>query len=202
MAGSMVVESRRVAASELRYPAGSVVVLAGIPGAGKSTLLRRLFPGETTWVLDSEVVRERWRPALGGIPYAWWRPVLHLSYYVLVLRAMRRGGPLVVHDCATRPWARQLIGRAARSAGLAVHLIMLDVPEEIARRGQQDRRRVVRAGSMLKHSRRWPELVKQAAEDPSSVVPGAVSALVLSRGQADQLEKITFEGRPELLPAA
>jgi hypothetical protein len=112
---------------------------------------------------------------------------------------------LVVHDCATRPWARQLIGRAARNAGLTVHLIMLDVPEEIARRGQQDRHRVVRAGSMVKHSRRWPELVKQAAEDPGLVMPGAVSARVLSRGEADQLEKITFEGQPEtneLLPTA
>jgi ABC-type hemin transport system ATPase subunit len=100
--------------TELRYPADSVVVLAGIPGAGKSTLLRRLFPESTdVRVLDSERLRDRWQPVLRAIPYSVWRPLLHLSYYALVLRAIRGGGPLVVHDCATRPWARHLIGRWA-----------------------------------------------------------------------------------------
>jgi alpha-D-ribose 1-methylphosphonate 5-triphosphate synthase subunit PhnL len=64
----------------LRYPADSVVVLAGIPGAGKSTLLRRLFPESTdVRVLDSERLRDRWMPVLGSIPYSVCRPLLHLT---------------------------------------------------------------------------------------------------------------------------
>jgi len=173
-----------------------VVVLGGIPGAGKSTLLRRLFPeGEYggVRVFDSGWVRDRWKPALGVVPYSWWRPVVHLTYYGLVLRAIRAGGPLVVHDCATRPWVRWLIGWQARRAGMAVHLILLDVPEDVARSGQHARGRVVRMRSMDKHSRRWPRLLEQAAEDPGRVVPGAASAVVLDRRGADQLEKIAFE---------
>ncbi|ADB35286.1 hypothetical protein Kfla_6283 [Kribbella flavida DSM 17836] len=178
---------------ELRYPADSLVVLAGIPGAGKSTLLARLFPaGSDVRVLDSAAVRARWKPALGAIPYPLWRPLMHLAYYVQVLRAMRDGGPLVIHDCATRPWVRQLIGRAASHNGLAVHLIMLDVPEDVARLGQRARNRVVRAGSMAKHSRRWPRLVELASVDPSHVVPGAASAVVLTRPQANNLHHLTF----------
>nr|WP_238356945.1 AAA family ATPase [Kribbella italica] len=177
----------------MAYPAESVVVLAGIPGAGKSTLLRRVFPAASAVrVLDSATTRDEWRPVLGGVPYGVWRPLVHLTYYVRVVLAIRRGGPLVIHDCATRPVARRLIGWAARTAGLPVHLIMLDVPEEVARRGQEDRKRVVREASMANHSRRWPELVKQAAEDPGLVVPGAVTAVVLSRGQADQVREIVF----------
>ncbi|WP_238165519.1 AAA family ATPase [Kribbella caucasensis] len=172
-------------------------MLGGIPGAGKSTLLRRLFPGGTedggVRVFDSGWVRDRWRPVLGGVPYSWWRPVLHLTYYGLVLRAMRAGGPLVVHDCATRPWVRRLIGWRARRSGLAVHLVLLDVPEDVARSGQHARGRVVRSGSMDKHSRRWPRLLERAAEEPGRVVPGAASAVVLDRRGADQLEKISFE---------
>lgn len=184
-----------MASGVLVYPAESVVVLAGIPGAGKSTLLRRVFPpGSTMRVLDSATTRDEWRPVFGSVPYGVWRPLVHLTYYVRVVRAIRQGGPLVIHDCATRPVARRLIGWAARTAGLPVHLIMLDVPEEVARRGQEDRQRVVRETSMVKHSRRWPELVDRAAEDPGLVVPGALTAVVLSRAQADQLEEIVFAG--------
>jgi hypothetical protein len=46
---------------------------------------------------------------------------------------------------------------------------------------------------METHCRRWPELLSQAVANPSQVVPGAVSAVVLSRGEASRLEHITFE---------
>jgi hypothetical protein len=183
---------------ELRYPAAAVVVLAGIPGAGKTTLLRRLYPvgGEYggVRVFDSERLRARWMRVLGVLPYAWWRPLLHLTYYVLVLIAMRRDkGPMVVHDCATRPWVRQLLGWRAKRSGLPLHLILLDVPGDVARDGQWVRGRIVRAGSMATHCRRWPELLAKAADDPSHVVPGAASAAILSRGQANHIEQITFD---------
>ncbi|MEV6285447.1 AAA family ATPase [Kribbella sp. NPDC051770] len=182
-----------LAAGVLRYPVECVVVLAGIPGAGKSTLLRRVFAGRSgVEVLDSATTRDGWRPVLGSIPYWVWRPLVHLTYYVRVVLAIRRGGPLVIHDCATRPSARWLIGWAARTADLPVHLIMLDVPEEVARQGQAERQRVVRETSMAGHSRRWPELVRLAGQDPALVVPGAVSAVVLSRAQADQVREIVF----------
>lgn len=179
--------------TELHYPDDSVVVLAGIPGAGKSTLLRRLFTDTSdAQVLDSERLRDRWKPVLRAIPYAVWRPLLHMSYYVLVLRAIRAGGSLVLHDCATRPFARQLIGRAAQRAGRPVHLIMLDVPADVARLGQRARVRMVRAGSMATHSRRWPVLRDLAVTNPGRVVPGAVSAVILTRHEANQLARITF----------
>jgi predicted kinase len=182
--------------TKLHYPADSIVVLAGIPGAGKSTLLRRLFTGAgDVQVLDSERLRNRWKPVLRTIPYAVWRPALHLAYYALVLRAIRTPGPLVIHDCATKPLVRQLIGRAAQAAGRPIHLIMLDVPAEVARLGQQARARVVREGSMATHSRRWPVLRKLAATDPGRVVPGAATAVILTRQEANQLAKITFGPR-------
>jgi len=182
--------------TKLHYPADSIVVLAGIPGAGKSTLLRRLFTetesSDDVRVLDSEHLRDRWKPVLRTVPYAVWRPALHLAYYALVLREIRTPGPLVIHDCATKPLVRQLIGRAAKAARRPVHLIMLDVPADVARLGQRARARVVRAGSMETHSRRWPVLRDLATTAPGRVVPGAASAVILNRQQANQLTRITF----------
>ncbi|GAA0951946.1 AAA family ATPase [Kribbella koreensis] len=179
---------------ELHYPQDSVVVLAGIPGAGKSTLLRRLFPAGSgaVRVLDSEPIRNRWKPVLRNLPYAAWRPLLHLTYYAQVLRALRSKGPLVIHDCATKPLARHLIGQAAKLAGRPVHLVMLDVPADIARHGQHARQRVVRTASMQTHAHRWPVLRELAVTDPGRVVPGATSAVILTRDQADRLARITF----------
>ncbi|MGZ0147590.1 AAA family ATPase [Kribbella sp. WER1] len=178
---------------ELRYALDAVVVLAGIPGAGKSTFLRRVFADSPVRVYDSAHVRERWMPVLGALPYALWRPLVHLMYYVTLMGSLRRGqGPMVIHDCATRPWARRLIGWRARRAGVPLHLILLDVPGDVARSGQWARGRVVRRTSMDKHCRRWPGLVAKAVEDPGYVVPGAASAVVLSRGQANRIERICF----------
>lgn len=182
---------------ELRYAVDAVVVLAGIPGAGKSTFLRRVFADNnaqnTVRVLDSAHIRERWMPTLGAIPYAFWRPLVHLVYYVTLLSAIRPGrGPLVIHDCATRPWARRLIGWRARNAGLPLHLILLDVPGDVARSGQWARGRVVRSASMETHCRRWPDVVAKAAGAPDSVVPGALSAVVLTRSEANAVERVTF----------
>ncbi|HEY3558943.1 MAG TPA: AAA family ATPase [Kribbella sp.] len=178
---------------ELRYAVDAVVVLAGIPGAGKSTFLRRVFAGSPVRVYDSAQVRERWMPVLGVLPYALWRPLVHLMYYVTLVRSLRRGqGPMVIHDCATRPWVRRLIGRRAQRAGLPLHLILLDVPSDLARSGQYARGRVVRRGSMETHCRRWPELVAKAESEPGSVVPGALSAVVLTRSEADRVERVAF----------
>ncbi|TDD26780.1 hypothetical protein E1218_12450 [Kribbella turkmenica] len=190
--GTRLVQDR----DELVYPKDSVVVLAGIPGAGKTTLLRRLFPvggdHQGVQVFDSERLRACWIPVLGAVPYAWWRPLLHLTYYVKALSAMRTG-PVLLHDCATRPWVRRLIGWRARRSGLAVHLILLDVPGDVARSGQRARGRVVRTGSMATHCRRWPRLIAMAADDPGHLIPDAISATILTRGQADRLTNIAFD---------
>jgi predicted kinase len=179
---------------ELRYALDAVVLLAGIPGAGKSTLLRRLFADSTAVrVFDSERIRSRWMPVLHRVPYAWWRPLVHFVYYVTVLGGMRRGrGPMVVHDCATRPWVRRMFGWRAKRAGLPLHLILLDVPGDLARSGQRARGRAVRARSMETHCRRWPDVLARAVSDPEYVVPGALSAVVLDRRAADELERISF----------
>ncbi|MFK4086605.1 AAA family ATPase [Kribbella sp. NPDC020789] len=183
------------AEEEIRYSEDAVVVLAGIPGAGKSTLLRRLYPeGEDhgdVQVFDSERLRARWMRVLGAVPYSYWRPLLHLTYYVQVLTAMKRG-PMVIHDCATRPWVRRLLGWRAQRAGLPLHLILIDVPGEVARDGQWARGRVVRTSSMETHCRRWPQLLAKATQDPGQVIPGARSAIVLSRRQAGRLQAISF----------
>ncbi|KWW97252.1 putative ATP/GTP-binding protein [Carbonactinospora thermoautotrophica] len=186
----------------LRYPRGVVLVVAGVPGAGKSTLLHRLFPisgaeQAPVWlpgdvlVVDSEQARNRWRQHLGPrVPYRLYRPLVHLTNLWSTLRALRRGATVVLHDCGTRRWWRHLVTRAARRP---VHVILLDVPPELALAGQRARNRLVRGRAFRRHLRAWRRLVPdpEAAAPPRSV-SSCASCLVLDRAAAARLRAISF----------
>lgn len=179
----------------LDYPANSLILLAGVPGAGKSTLLRRM-----SWeardrrlrVLDSAQVRDRLRPLFGRIPYVRWRPLVHTVHYARIVAALALGGPVVVHDCLTRPWVRWLFGALARATGLQVHLLLLDATEQEALDGQRARGRHVREDSFRVHCLRWRRMLGVAERDPARVVRGAASAVILDRRAAARLRLIRF----------
>lgn len=190
----------RTSRSELTYPSTSIVVLAGLPGAGKSTLLHRLYGGPPVpatagdlRLLDSEQVRHAWQNRFGGLPYPWWRPMVHTGHYLRTARAILGTGPVLVHDCGTRPWVRQLLGRLAAVSGRELHLVLLDVPDELARSRQRGRARMVSEGAFATHRARWRRLLPGAAADPASVVPGARSAVVLDQTAAAELRAIRFD---------
>ncbi|WP_433618644.1 AAA family ATPase [Dactylosporangium sp. CA-139114] len=172
---------RGAGVAELHYDTDAVLVVAGVPGAGKTTLLRRLFPaaGSAVRVLDSDHAREWWRPYLGRLPYRFWRPVVHVSHYARLMRALNANGPIVVHECATRPWARRLIFAASRRSGRRVHLLLLDVSPADALAGQAARGRRVRSRSFETHCRNWRAVVHGEHRDAASVTlidrPGAAS---------------------------
>ncbi|GAB3419693.1 AAA family ATPase [Flindersiella endophytica] len=181
--------------TELHYPANSLVLLAGVPGAGKSTLLRRMSwesGGRKVRVLDSTDVRAWLQPVLGRLPYARWRPVVHTLHYLRVVGAIALGGPLVVHDCLTRPWVRWAFGTLARGTGLRVHLLLLDATEQEALDGQRARGRQVREDSFRLHCRRWRKVLRMAEQDPARLVQGAESAVVLDRRAAARVTTIRF----------
>jgi len=158
--------------------AGTFVLVGGVPGAGKSTALARVAgcrPGVR--VLDSEAARRDLRRRVPrGIPYAVYRPVVHVRHLAGVVRAVLTGpgcggdcadgggrsggvddgaGVLVVHDPATSRVRRWWWARLARRAGWRPVLVMVDVGRGEALSGQEARGRVVRARAFARHWRRW-----------------------------------------------
>ncbi len=142
----------------------ALVLIGGVPGAGKSTLLRHLTSQRAGLrAVDPETLHDRiasWLPA--RVPYRWYRPVVHTVSAVRTLLAVLRGptraaAPLVLHDPATRPRRRQVVGRLARWRGWEPALLMLDVSREVALTGQVQRRRVVRHRSFNRHWARWQQ---------------------------------------------
>ncbi|MEI7056231.1 AAA family ATPase [Nocardioides sp. CCNWLW239] len=142
-----------------------LLLLGGVPGAGKSTLIRQLadrHPGVRT--LDPETTA-RWLAArLPEVPYRVYRPLVHLWHAVAALALVLLGpsfGPssgrrtLLVHDPATRPGRRELLGRIARARGWRTSLVMIDVPRSAAIDGQHKRGRLVRSESFERHWHRW-----------------------------------------------
>jgi predicted kinase len=188
----------RVARPELRFPAGDIVTVSGLPGSGKSTLIKRAVVGAapwrgTVWCVDSQDTRERWEQRMPGpLPYGLYRPLVRIAHYAVLWRALRSGASLVVHDCGTQSWVRRWLAREARRRGRAMHLLLLDVPPEAALAGQVSRGRGVSGYAFARHRRAVRRLVAQAAA--GRLPGGCVSAVLLDRAAASALRAIDFTG--------
>ncbi|WP_163506134.1 AAA family ATPase [Fodinicola acaciae] len=190
----------------LRYPADAVVVFAGIPGAGKSTMMHALFAttgqerrpvetGDGVRVLDSEQARNRWRDRLGSrLPYFLYRPLVHLTALAWARSQLRRAGTAVLHDCGTRRWSRALIRRWSAGRAGGIHLLLLDVPAEVALDGQENRRRRVRRRAFGRHLRAWREIVP--ADGIAKPLDGFASCTVLDRPAASGVRRMCFGDSP------
>jgi energy-coupling factor transporter ATP-binding protein EcfA2 len=201
----MVREPHEVSGAEreLRYPAGALVMVAGLPGAGKSTLLARLFPlaGDETRpvavgnvrVIDSVQARNWSRRYLGGLPPPRLLiPLVYVMHVWRIARALFAGRSVVAHTRGT--WAHLSYGLAwlARRLGTELHLVMLDVDPRTARAGQHARGRVLTATTFARHCRQWRRLLDRAIR--TGELPPAASVVVLDRAAADQLKAIRFDG--------
>lgn len=194
MAASLLGDLRGHRVPELNYPAGSLLVVAGVPGAGKTTLLKRLFPRPGVRLLDSEQARNELRPYLGAVPYKYWRPLVHVAHYVRLFRALRGSESVVVHESGTRDWATRLITGAARRADRRTHLLLLDVDPAEARAGQVARRRKVRKSSFATHVRHWQRLLANVADPAHPIHRDVATVTIIDRPGAAALTAIRFDG--------
>jgi predicted kinase len=184
--------------TELRFPPGSFVLVGGIPGAGKTTLLKRVErSSKEARLLDSHAQRAWLSGRLPRfVPYAAWRPLVHLLHYAAIVRALPGDRPLIVHECGTRPAVRRLLAHQARRVGRSAHLVMLDADLPAARQGQLARGRVVRRSSLRRHWARWRRLRARLSEPASAIAvlrqEGWSSCVVLDRTEAGQVTGFQF----------
>ncbi|MFE5330911.1 AAA family ATPase [Embleya sp. NPDC056575] len=183
----------------LSYPASCVLVVTGLPGAGKSTLLARVVAaGPAVAVLDADLVRARWAMRVGRLPYRAYRPLVRLSHYGEVARALRGPGAVVVHDSGRNPILRRILVRAARRRGIPAHALLLDVTAHQALSGQRARGRGVSTAVFARHHREWRALLARlapwldAGPALASAPGGFTSCVLLDRPAARQLRRIVF----------
>ncbi|MFC4377001.1 AAA family ATPase [Nocardia halotolerans] len=207
-----LVDLRAGECEQLRYPASSVLVFAGVPGAGKSTALHRFFasapeaerPVRTAsgaLVLDSQHARNRLRHRLGWAPYALWRPLVHLAHYRAIRTALRADdGPVAIHDCATFGWSRRLIARWARAGSRELHMLLIDVPATQARLGQFTRGRRVNSLAFVAHCRRWERMMRELGARGDGPVPvtdarplASASVVIIDRATLSGVSRIVFD---------
>ncbi|GAA3393961.1 AAA family ATPase [Cryptosporangium minutisporangium] len=146
----------------LALPRRAFVVVGGVPGAGKSTLLHRLrvtSPRGVFSVRDPEDIRTRWERLLGGRrAYRVWRPLVYAEHYLRLLLALPGRKTIVLHDTATRGWARRLLSIIARLSRRPAILLWLNVSLEESLDGQRIRGRKVPEKTVQQHWRRWSRL--------------------------------------------
>ncbi|MBF6172151.1 hypothetical protein IU476_11805 [Nocardia blacklockiae] len=191
------------AVDELRYPATAALLFTGVPGAGKSTALRQLFGGIDDTVeavvrrgatlVDSQQSRNWWRVRLGRWPYALWLPLVHLTHYRRIRRALYESPtPVVVHDCGTRRWVHRMISAWTARGGRELHIVMIDVPPGAARDGQRVRGRRVSRISFALHNSRWQRLLTRVTAG-AAPRPAPASVVIVDRETVSGLRSVSFD---------
>ncbi|MFI6849152.1 MULTISPECIES: AAA family ATPase [unclassified Kitasatospora] len=178
----------------VHYPPDAVVVVSGLPGSGKSTLLRRWSAqAGAAATVDPRAVHEACEAVMpAALPYAVYRPWARLEHVRLLRASVRRGGPVLVHDCGSRAWMRRWLSRTTARQGRELHLVLLDVGAATALAGQRERGRWAPSRTFAKHRRGLDRLLaaltRHARGAAPTPTPEAASVLLLdrtSRGRAD-----------------
>ncbi|MFH9353291.1 AAA family ATPase [Kitasatospora sp. NPDC017646] len=181
------------------YPADAVVVVSGLPGAGKSTLLRRWATAGAVPTVDPRTVHEACEALMPArLPYAVYRPWARLEHFRLLRSSVRRGGPLLVHDCGSRAWMRRWLAREAGRGGRELHLVLLDVGAATALDGQRARGRHASARVFARHrrglGRLLAEFTRHARSGAPEPTPEAASVLLLDAVSRSRAEAVRFGG--------
>ncbi|MEW2065633.1 ATP-binding protein [Streptomyces sp. NPDC007346] len=178
--------------SGLDFTAGDIVVVSGLPGGGKSTLIRRAVSGRA---IDSQNTRDLWAAALPRLfPYALYRPLVRVAHYLGLWTVLRSGESVVVHDCGTQTWVRRWLALHAARRDRTLHLLLLDVDPETARRGQRERGRGVSGYAFARHRHAVARLIRST--ERGTLPAGCGSAVLLDREAASALNRISFtDGR-------
>ncbi|MEU6864420.1 AAA family ATPase [Streptomyces sp. NPDC046876] len=179
----------------LSYPFDAAVVVSGLPGSGKSTLLRA-WSGSAS-VVDPRITRTSFEARMPAwVPYALYRPWARLRHMYGLRAELRRGGPLLIHDCGSRSWMRRWLARTARGAGRPLHMVVLDVGPQEALSGQRARRRLASRRVFALHQRGLARFLRQVDRGGPAGVPGISSVVVFDRGQRDRITEVRFGPSP------
>ncbi|MFJ9608732.1 AAA family ATPase [Kitasatospora sp. NPDC101176] len=189
----------------VRYPGGAVVVVSGLPGAGKSTLLRRWSGAGAVPTVDPRTVHEACDAVMpASLPYAVYRPWARLEHFRLLRSSVRRGGPLLVHDCGSRAWMRRWLAREAARRGRLLHLVLLDVGAATALDGQRARGRHASARAFARHRRGLDRLLaaftRHVRTGTPTPTPEAASVLLLDAVSRSRAAEVRFGEPPGPAP--
>jgi predicted kinase len=159
----------------LRYPPGALVAIGGPPAAGKSTLAARV--ADRVPVLDPDDTRAArggsWEDALAA-----WRADLGAT--------LASGRGAVAVTTALRHGHRLGLAKAAATAGVPAHLLMLDADADLCRAGRRDRRI---SDDLFEHLLREWEAFRRTLTTASDPAPFD-SVLVVDREAANRLRRM------------
>ncbi|MGV9853604.1 AAA family ATPase [Streptomyces sp. NPDC003442] len=181
----------------LAYPAGTVVVVSGLPGSGKSTLMERWSRAAPT--IDPRTVHLACEAVMPDwLPYGSYRPWARLRHFQWLRRQMRRMSPLLVHDCGSRPWLRRWLARSAGRQRRELHVVLLDVGADEALAGQRARGRWAPPRVFARHRRGLDRLLTALPAPDAACPDDLVSPVPASMAEAASIVLLDQVSRPHV----
>ena len=192
---------------ELAYPAGSLLVVGGMPGVGKTTLLERLGhahdpAGESVVVLNADAMYKRACARKSRRPKTMMqlRGVASLMIESEIARALADEKTVIVDAPAMFPHLREGYADQAEIYGRPVHALYVTTARRKARRSQRKRGRVIKRASQRRYEEEWDLLCEEL--ERGKAPHGYDSATVIERDAGAGLEVLSFEAVTPCQPAA
>lgn len=180
---------------KLRFPARSMVMVAGVPGAGKSALLRGADLRGTR-LLEADVYRGAVQERRGLDRDAFVADCVadaRTLFFADLNAALAAGQDVVVDAALVRSRARAELCALAQETGHSAHVVFVDATWEQCLTGVRSRARTVEREQLAAYWRTWSALRGRMAEG-GWPEPELASVTVIDRAACPSVRALRFDG--------
>jgi predicted kinase len=184
-------ETAADAPEELEFPAGSMLLVGGVPGVGKTHLLERLAPDAV--ILNADSFLQEQESGSSGANASEGKRMADASWALKrqLTSELEAGRTVIVDAPGLFPKLRAHYKLEAEFLDREAHALFIEAPVEEIHKSQEKRGRVIDPGRQADYEEQWDELREQFVVSGDEDFFDSVT--VVSRVAADGIKAIRFK---------